>query len=237
MLGILFTAAPSTDVVKDLQDKVISLHEHEVSFLNDTIANMLTMVGIGVAIITAFFSWAYVYVKNSNKKAQEKMAAATEQLEMAEGKNKDLDQKMAEANQILIAAKSMANTAQDKLAELEREQEEIKKATERLENYSSIDVSISLIKLSLDNTERCLQSIHVIEGTVYFERRISLFKEYSTLMISFYNIQRDFQVAKIHGKDFQRDADLVELQRKIKVFSDNCDTLKEDIFKNFQGKQ
>lgn len=41
MLGILFTAAPSTDVVKDLQDKVISLQDHEVAFLNTTISNML----------------------------------------------------------------------------------------------------------------------------------------------------------------------------------------------------
>lgn len=40
MLGILFTAAPSTDVVKDLQDKVISLQDHEVAFLNTTISNV-----------------------------------------------------------------------------------------------------------------------------------------------------------------------------------------------------
>ena len=42
MSGMLFTARRSNDVVKDLQDKVISIQDHEILFLNDTIANNMT---------------------------------------------------------------------------------------------------------------------------------------------------------------------------------------------------
>ncbi|MCR6835763.1 hypothetical protein NHG40_17805 [Bacillus thuringiensis] len=128
MLGILFTAAPSTDVVKDLQDKVISLQDHEVAFLNTTISNMLTAVGIGVAIITAVFT-AFAYVTYSNKRAKKNMDEASRKLEEAESKvsvleekSAQLERKILEAEQLLADANSISNVANEKLIEVEEEQ-------------------------------------------------------------------------------------------------------------------
>lgn len=156
MPGILFTATPSTDVVKDLQDKVISLHEHEVSFLNDTISNMLTVVGIGVAIITAFFSWAYFYVNNSNKRAQKKMDEASNKFKEAENKVVELEEKIKEANQTLAEANSIALIAQEKLDEVEKEQLKLNTTIEVLQTVTKNEATLDHHKIILDNIQQQL---------------------------------------------------------------------------------
>lgn len=229
MLGILFTAVPSVDVVKDLQDKVISLQDHEVAFLNTQISNIWAAVAIGVAIIVAISGGVLTYVTKSNNRAKKRMEEATEKLEDAEKKISDLESKIAEANKILTETKSMTNIAQDKLTELKNEQEELKKSTIRLNTNSTLEVTISNIKRAFNNSMEVLQSLSIDEGTVDFERRASLLKEHSKLMVRFNNIQKDFQIAKIYGRDFEKISDLLGLHEEVSVFYDDCRTFNEDM--------
>ncbi|EJQ42897.1 hypothetical protein IEQ_05136 [Bacillus cereus BAG6X1-2] len=222
MLGMLFTAAPSNDVVRELQDKVISIQDHEIAFLNGTIAIWAAGTGILVAI-------ALVVIGFANNKAKKNMEDATDKLKDAEKKISDLESKIAEANKILADTKSMANIAQDKLTELENEQEEIKKTTIRLNTNSTLEVTISNIKRAFDNSKEVLQSLPIDEGTVDFERRASLLKEHSKLMARFNNIQKGFQIAKIYGRDFEKISDLLGLHEEVSVFYDDCRTFNEDM--------
>lgn len=229
MLGILFTAAPSTDVVKDLQDKVISLHEHEVSFLNDTIANMLTMVGIGVAIITAFFSWAYVYVRNSNKEAQENIAKAGEQMLKANEMIKKAEEKIAEADQIAEKAHSISNSAQEKLEELEREQKEVKQSTERLEMSIKADFILERNKQNIDKVTSMLRE--VLEG----EYHIPIRKEYVVeLLATCRDLENEFNRIKMSiAKGFIEKEGYTKITEDIAKFNNGCTQLQIDL-KNFE---
>ncbi|MDM5455224.1 hypothetical protein [Peribacillus simplex] len=64
------------DLIRELQDKVISIQDHEISFLNDTIANTYAVVGIVVGIIGIGAVYLGTMIKRSNDKAQIKMELA-----------------------------------------------------------------------------------------------------------------------------------------------------------------
>ncbi|ULM97930.1 hypothetical protein L8956_04150 [Peribacillus frigoritolerans] len=74
---ILLNAVKINDaLIKELQDKVISIQDHEISFLNDTIANTYSVVGIVVGIIGIGAVYLGTMIKRSNDKAQLKMEVA-----------------------------------------------------------------------------------------------------------------------------------------------------------------
>lgn len=201
MLGILFTAAPSTDVVKELQDKVISLHEHEVSFLNDTIANMqsnvsiaLTIIGGLMTIVLAIIGFTNARAQKRMKEANDKMLEATDKIKDAEDKIKeaekkisDLESKIAEANSVVTQAQSVADFAQDKMDELEKEQEEIKNFAERLESGIKTDAILNAIKMKIDFAKRKLDAFPSKESP----RFSKLKDEYINFEDQYYKIQFD----------------------------------------------
>lgn len=157
MLGLLFTATVSNDVVKDLQDKVISLQDHEVAFLNTQISNIWATVGIAAGIIIALASGVLGFVSYSNNRAKKrmeeatgKMLEATEKLKDAEGKISELELKISEANQVVSQAQSIANIAQEKLAELEAEQKALKVSTILLSSSQKIDAMLIAVRIKLD---------------------------------------------------------------------------------------
>ncbi|AFV22166.1 MULTISPECIES: hypothetical protein [Bacillus cereus group] len=181
MLGILFTAAPSTDVVKDLQDKVISLQDHEVAFLNTTISNMLTAVGIGVAIITAVFTAAFAYVTYSNKRAKKNMDEASRKLEEAESKvsvleekSAQLERKILEAEQLLADANSISNVANEKLIEVEEEQKKLRVETRRLNTSAQFDLALDNHKTEIERIKNNLSSLQKFNYPFFSERRLEL---------------------------------------------------------------
>ncbi|MCU5281486.1 spbB protein [Bacillus thuringiensis] len=233
MLGILFTAVPSTDVVKDLQDKVISLHEHEVSFLNDTIANMLTVVGIAAAIITAIFSGAFIYVTNSNKRAQEKMGEASAKLEEAESKvfeleekNTRLEEKIEEANQILAEANSVALIAQEKLDEVEKEQRKLNTTIDTLKTVTKNEATLDHHKIILDNIQQQILGLQNTEYPFFKEER-------NTLLSNCYKLEQEHMFIKslINMESISGDSNLVVVKNVVSNFSKDV----TDLIKKFQS--
>ncbi|MFF2290484.1 hypothetical protein [Peribacillus butanolivorans] len=74
---ILLNAVKINDaLIKELQDKVISIQDHEISFLNDTIANTYAVVGIVVGLIGIGAVYLGTMIKRSNDNARRKMEEA-----------------------------------------------------------------------------------------------------------------------------------------------------------------
>ncbi len=181
---MLFTAAPSIDVVKDLQDKIISLQDHEVAFLNTTISNMWAAVAIGVTIIVAISGGVLTFVTVSNnrakkrmKEATKQMLEATEKLKSTEQKNKDLDQKMAEANKILTDAQTVADFAQGKLEELDKKQRELTEYTIILGAQRKAESMLVALKQKLKN----IKVIFDMNYSEDDERLVSFMEKYKIL--------------------------------------------------------
>ncbi|AYY25028.1 spbB protein [Bacillus cereus group sp. Bce033] len=222
MPGILFVATPSNDVVKDLQDKVISIQDHEVSFLNDTIANMLSAVGIAATVVAGIFTLAFAYVTYSNNRAQknmkdanEKMLEATEQLEMAQGKIAELDEKIVEA-------KSIANVAQEKLEELERGQKEIQIATVRLKTIIDCDAILNQHKIELDQIKEYLSGL-AASNYAFFNERIG------QLLVYCSGVDLDFNHVKmIVANSLLEQTSLGELEDELDDFSHEMVRLRDE---------
>lgn len=68
------------ELIKEMQDKVISLQDHEISFLNDTIANIWATVAIGVGIVVAIAGLVGWIIGRSNQKSERKMQLAEQVL-------------------------------------------------------------------------------------------------------------------------------------------------------------
>lgn len=235
MLDILFTAAPSTDVVKELQDKVISLHEHEVSFLNDTIANMQNNVSIALTIIGGLMTLVLTFIGFTNARAQKrmkeansKMLEATDKIKDADDKIKDaekkisdLENKIAEANSVVAQAQSVADFAQDKIDELEKEQEEIKNFTERLESGLKTDAILNAIKMKIDLAKRKLEAFPSKESPQFAKLKA----QYISFENQYYKIQFESGSKIIENKKLTTEESdtLIKLARDIANFMRNED--------------
>ncbi|WP_025117896.1 hypothetical protein [Bacillus sp. H1m] len=189
MLGILFTAAPSVDVVKDLQDKVISIQDHEISFLNGTIAIWAAGTGILVAIALAVVGFTNSRAKKNMEDANAKMLEATNKLKDAEKKISDLESKIAEANKILTEANSMANFAQEKLEELEQGQKEIRISTKRLETNNHYHIVLDKQKIEIGIVKEDLKRLPVTNSPFLIEKLHKLLTECNRLDSEFNRIK------------------------------------------------
>ncbi|MFV5318711.1 hypothetical protein [Priestia megaterium] len=84
------------ELIKEMQDKVVALQDHEISFLNDTIANIWATVGIGAGIIVGIAGFVGWLINRSNQKAQQKMQLAEQILGDAQVAKEELLQYKAD---------------------------------------------------------------------------------------------------------------------------------------------
>lgn len=84
------------ELIKEMQEKVVALQDHEISFLNDTIANIWATVGIGAGIIVGIAGFVGWLINRSNQKAQEKMQLAEQILGDAQVAKEELVQYKAD---------------------------------------------------------------------------------------------------------------------------------------------
>ncbi|MGG0577358.1 hypothetical protein ABE036_25815 [Priestia aryabhattai] len=99
------------ELIKEMQEKVVALQDHEISFLNDTIANMWAIVGIGTGLIVAIAGIVGWIIRRSNAQAETKMQEA--------------ELKMNEATQKIANAESLVNTATETIEKLEGYRNEV----------------------------------------------------------------------------------------------------------------
>lgn len=68
------------EMVKQMQDQVISMQEKQISFLNDTISNTYTALGVIVALVAVFAAGVLTWISRTNLKAQKTMQQAEQLL-------------------------------------------------------------------------------------------------------------------------------------------------------------
>ncbi|MCU5656418.1 hypothetical protein OCF56_21290 [Bacillus mycoides] len=72
-LNKLQTKVESLETVKDVQDKIISTKDSQISFLNDQIANIWASISFVASITGIIASGAFAYVTYLNRQAQKKV--------------------------------------------------------------------------------------------------------------------------------------------------------------------
>ncbi|EOO97717.1 hypothetical protein [Bacillus cereus] len=147
-LSKLQTKVESLEYVKDVQDKIISAKDSQISFLNDQIANIWTPI----TIVAGFIALVFGYVAWLNRQADKKVKQGEEQFSLAQ-------EKIEQAEALIQQSESAATIAQDKLEELEEKQKELNNlATTTIENQK-IDMLIRQVSLTLDLSKKIIDEI------------------------------------------------------------------------------
>lgn len=156
------------EMVKQMQEQVISMQDKQMSFLNDTIANTNETITIVVTILgvlsAAVITWIGFMQRNAKKKMDEaevKMNEASEQLTHAES----LVSKVAEDI--------------EKLDKYRKEVDEYKVETERKfqELDASIDKRLEDLKQLEDKTNNLFYDYHVKEKLGFLRKRLDDIKK------------------------------------------------------------
>lgn len=139
-LSKLQTKVESLETVKDVQDKIISAKDSQISFLNDQIANMWQPIAIVAGIAGIIASGAFLYVAYLNRQAQKKVT---------------------QAESLIIQNQQTATSAQEKLDKLEDKQKELNDLTTMVITNQKIDMLIRQISITLDLSKNITDKIIV----------------------------------------------------------------------------
>ncbi|MFV1457178.1 hypothetical protein COL41_29235 [Bacillus mycoides] len=156
-LDKLQTKVDSLETVKELQDKVISIQEHQVSFLNDSIANMWQPIAIVAGLTGLIITGAFAYVTYLNRQAQKKIEKATIIID--------------QSNEIAIIA-------QEKVNELIQKQLELNEFANKISTYQRVDIYLKEIKLRFDTIERSINEIRTAEALNRLEPKMTTKESY-----------------------------------------------------------
>ncbi|MCR6787889.1 MULTISPECIES: hypothetical protein [Bacillus cereus group] len=172
----LLVAQPvkTDEVVKELQDKVISIQDHQISFLNDSLANFLSyagwIVGIAGLILVGIQVGIGAFIKRQNDKTQIKM-------QEAESKMNEASQKLTEAENKIEQANQLSAEANDKLEQLKAQQNEIegllnsKELEEKLNEIDSISRTAKMLETQVSANS------HLSEASRILKQGLELYAE------------------------------------------------------------
>ncbi|PHD38238.1 hypothetical protein [Bacillus toyonensis] len=152
-LSKLQTKVESLETVKDVQDKIISAKDSQITFLQGEISSVSNWIFFVGSVIIALASAAFIYIRYLEKKATKKIEEAestlqlvTEKLAGVENTRQHTERNLTESNSrieqldILIdKSNDIATVAQDKIDELEEKQKINMK-------FNKIKTSLDLIK-------------------------------------------------------------------------------------------
>lgn len=136
-LSKLQTKVESLETVKDVQDKIISAKDSQITFLQGEISSITTWVTWGAGIVITLASAAFIFIKLLENKAKKKieeaenaLQSATQQLAQIEIAKKETetnltesDKKIEQLNSLIDKSNNIATIAQEKLDALEEWQE------------------------------------------------------------------------------------------------------------------
>lgn len=207
-LSKLQTKVESLETVKDVQDKIISAKDSQITFLQGEISTIITWGSIGIAVITALAAVIYSYIKSLEEKAKEKIGeaesilqTATDQLEEIDTARQETetnltesDKKIEKLNSLIDESSELATVAQEKLDKLEEKQKELNALTTVAITNQKIDISIREISIQLESSKYFIDKIiayhekpseisqkQEIKLSYLIERHTSLLTEYRRL--------------------------------------------------------
>ncbi len=167
------TKVDSLESIKDLQDKIISAKDSQITFLQGEISTIITWVSIAVAIITALAALAYGYIKSLEKKANKKIEEAESTLQIATEKLTEIDNerrkievnltesdlKIEQLNSLIDKSNDIATVAQEKIDKLEEKHQELYDLSTNTTTHQKIDISIREISMYLELSKNIIDGI------------------------------------------------------------------------------
>ncbi|MGI8363188.1 hypothetical protein [Bacillus cereus] len=172
-LSKLQTKVESLETVKDVQDKIISAKDSQITFLQGEISTIITWGSIAIAIITALATVAYSYIKSLEKKAKDKieeaestLQAATQQLAEIEIAKQETETNLTESNSrieqldnLIVKSNDIAIVAQEKMDILEEKHKELYDLATATTTNQKLDMSIREISMYLDLSKDIIHEI------------------------------------------------------------------------------
>ncbi|MHA4279799.1 hypothetical protein ACX16R_28295 [Bacillus cereus] len=172
-LSKLQTKVESLETVKDVQDKIISAKDSQITFLQGEISSITTWVTWGAGLVITLASAAFIYIKFLERKAKKKieeaedtLQSATEQLaqietarQQAEANLTGSNAKIEQVNSLIDKSNNIAIIAQEKIDELLEKQSELNDLASTLSINQKADITLKNIKIRLDFTEKAIKSL------------------------------------------------------------------------------
>ena len=148
--------ATNDEMVKQMQEQVISMQDKQINFLNDAITNAFSIASIAVAIVSLFFASVATWISSNSAKAKKTMEQAEKILgDAAEVKESllqdkaNLERYREETRQEFQELIALVNS--DEIAQ-------IKKDTKLLIEKNEIKIELDKIKGYITAGENLLQS-------------------------------------------------------------------------------
>lgn len=223
-LSKLQTKVESLETIKDVQDKIISAKDSQITFLQGEVSTIITWVSIAVAIITALAALAYGYIKSLEEKANEKieeaesvLQEATEQLAQIEVAKQETetnlnesDKKIEQLNSLIDKSNNIATIAQEKLNKLEVKQQELNDLATITITNQKYDISLRQVGITLDLSKVIIDSIYeqikspisLKPPTEHIEELSKLSDEYKSIAPKYQEILFDFNGDVISGRKY-----------------------------------
>lgn len=250
-LSKLQTKVESLETVKDVQDKIISTKDSQITFLQGEISNITSWVTWGAGAVITLASAAFIYIKFLESKAKKKieeaestLQSATQQLAQIEIAKQETETNLTESNSrieqldILInKSNNIANVAQEKVEELEERQKELNKLSSSLTTNQKVDITLNNIKFTLDFISKSLMTLYSNTYDTYLgepkeqQEEYSRFKNnYERLGQQYIKVSLNFNKKIISGESAnQQDIEVinnlenkcVELKTKIYDYLEN----------------
>ncbi len=176
-LSKLQTKVESLETVKDVQDKIISAKDSQITFLQGEISNITTWVTWGAGLVITLASAAFIYIKLLENKAKKKIEEAENTLQLATEKLTEIenarqqtrlnlnksDSKIAQLNSLIDESKNIATIAQEKINELEERQMELNKISTSLAANQKIDIMLKNINIQLGFIKKAIITFETID--------------------------------------------------------------------------
>ncbi|MGQ3545793.1 hypothetical protein [Bacillus cereus] len=172
-LSKLQTKVESLETVKDVQDKIISAKDSQITFLQGEISSISNwVIFVGGAII-ALASAAFLYIRYLEKKANKKIKEAentlqlvTEKLAEVENSRQQTESNLTESDSrieqldtLIEKSNNIATIAQEKIDELEEKHKELYDLATATTTNQKIDMSIREVDMYLDMSKNIIYDI------------------------------------------------------------------------------
>lgn len=249
-LSKLQTKVESLENMKDVQDKIISAKDSQITFLQGEISTIITWGSIGIAIITALATVAYSYIKSLEEKAKDKieeaestLQTATQQLTQIEIAKQETQTNLTESNsrieqldELIDKSNDIATVAQDKIDKLEDKQKELNNLATVTITNQKIDMAIRLIDSTLEASKNIIDTIidyinepNSLSVTKEQTNEVKKLKnDYRSLSSSYHILTLDFNSDVKNGRKFDPQTKLDgadHLRQKSYEFHAKCSAL------------
>lgn len=167
-LSKLQTKVESLETVKDVQDKIISAKDSQITFLQGEISNITSWVTWGATAVITLASAAFIYIKFLERKAKKKIEEAentlqlvTEKLAEVENSRQQTESNLTESDSrieqldvLIEKSNNIATIAQEKIDKLEEKQLRLQKQANAIENLQKFEMITTQIHKSFSFIQR-----------------------------------------------------------------------------------